>query len=967
MSSRSFPNVHLQPTAQSATFSRRWRTVCMSIITLCAIIFGTGIGPFAPSPAAHAAGEGAGLAFPNLWLGQYVTEIDGQIAYCIEVYRPTPYGAQELPAENLVTLPGFESPAGTIKHPEMSGESLRHLNYVLSRYGTTQSNDEAASVQYALWLIRAGNAPDGSLSIIEDIVRESGRADLLTRGRTIANEAQSFDYGGAASHADPPKIHMSTAYEGVITLAPGTTEVSLSQAVFTDTGKSSREFSGTGLAEAQTFDITGIPNFVEGSWDRYYEITASGKYRYKMMTKTVTVYQMNHGLQKLISKPTAEPEVKTGTFATQTVNVDTRWKPVLTTKTPTHKVPKGEHFSDTVTFDVADDSAPWRHADRDGKRFFVPITAEGTLYGPFLSDPAKNPSATPPNGAPVAAKATVTSDERVGPSTIEVHTEEVSREAGYYTWQWEIDGNNQTDSVTSPRSDSAAGATGESSLPENYKYRDGFGVAEEGQYTDMEIHMSTELSHTEIKLGEDLTDTVTVSLASRGGWLQGEDGQRIPITLRGELYQTDTKPHQQETIPPDANKLLDFAPITVTGPDDSISSDPVTIPLASSGWVTALWCIREEDQPKEIQGLVKETCDDFGVPTETAEVLRPEVTTTATPNATVFEEIHDVAEVTGHLPLAKTRVVFDAYLAPEAGDIKYDESWTPMKLADDTIATWTSDELAKVDSTCELQPVAHTDPVEVTKVGTVTSPKITATSVGTLYWVEELQAQDPQTQEWVTLHRGECGLPNETTEISPPNVTTQAIAHAQPGDKIHDTAVVDGPLVTPEGGHWELSFEAYHKPTDAQSKSKPENTRMPSDTSEDTSWCTDETKIWESSRKKSITEPGKYRSESFKVRKEHLGEVLWVETLQWKSDEFGYQHQHRGECGAKNEITVISDTSAGTPTPHAASLAHTGSSAETTQLLIWLALGVIGVGGVSIFAAQRTRKNRRKESEAQRS
>ena len=50
MSSRSFPNVHLQPTAQSATFSRRWRTVCMSIITLCAIIFGTGIGPFAPSP-----------------------------------------------------------------------------------------------------------------------------------------------------------------------------------------------------------------------------------------------------------------------------------------------------------------------------------------------------------------------------------------------------------------------------------------------------------------------------------------------------------------------------------------------------------------------------------------------------------------------------------------------------------------------------------------------------------------------------------------------------------------------------------------------------------------------------------------------------------------------------------------------------------------------------------------------------
>lgn len=95
MSSRSFPNVHLQPTAQSATFSRRWRTVCMSIITLCAIIFGTGIGPFAPSPAAHAAGEGAGLAFPNLWLGQYVTEIDGQIAYCIEVYRPTPYGAQD--------------------------------------------------------------------------------------------------------------------------------------------------------------------------------------------------------------------------------------------------------------------------------------------------------------------------------------------------------------------------------------------------------------------------------------------------------------------------------------------------------------------------------------------------------------------------------------------------------------------------------------------------------------------------------------------------------------------------------------------------------------------------------------------------------------------------------------------------------------------------------------------------------
>ena len=865
-----------------------------------------------PSPA-EAATDGVGLDFGGQFVGQFVTP-DGTAVYCVELYRPLPPDGTEHAPRDVTSLPAFTGAVYPQKNRAMSGEPLRHINYVLTRYGATSDKALAAAVQMAIWRLRAADDADAFLAKLEGDLREHGHGDVVARARSMVAEARGYQPESQASAVQPPRLTVNNTYSGEVTVDAGTTSLTLENAVFTDTGRSARAWKG-GAARSETLAITVTPPASDTDhWGRDVTVRVSGAANYRVISRTVTVRTSDNEGQRLIQQPRVAWETRSVTFSTE-ATVNTTWHPVLTTVTPEKRVPKGEPFSDTLTFDVAEGSAPWRHAVLpDGSRRFTPITARGVLYGPFLSDPALNPSEAPPNGAPVAATATVTTDPTQGPQRLSVVTDEVSRETGYYTWQWTIAAADQADAV---RLDGHAAA-----LPAGYRFADGFGVASEGQYTDMELDISTALSHQELRLGEPFTDEVHVSLASRGGWLQGSDGKRIPVTLTGTVYQSEHRPIEQDGIPSSARAVHEFPAVTVTGPDDRVRSEAFRVPADASGYYTVVWCVEESAQPEALRGLVREGCDRYGVPGETAPILRPEVETLAQPEATVFTEVRDTAVVSGTLPAVPTRVRFEAFLKPEAGAPRMDSTWSKVRDDAGTSLRWEADRLP-VD--CEAQPVATTEAVAVVEPGSVTSPPVVARSVGTLYWVETLEVLDPESETWVPIHRGACGIPNETTTITPPKVTTTAVEHAKPGDEIWDVARVSGPLVTPEGHRWELTFAAFQKPEGEPAEQ----------------WCTAETQRWESSAPHVVTEPGDVTSERFRVDRSHVGEVLWVETLTLVDEDGEVMSHSRGVCGEPKEITRVNEPERAAPVPpKPRTLPTTGSS---------FPMAMVSVGGGAVL------------------
>ncbi|QIM18709.1 LPXTG cell wall anchor domain-containing protein [Leucobacter coleopterorum] len=80
---------------------------------------------------------------------------------------------------------------------------------------------------------------------------------------------------------------------------------------------------------------------------------------------------------------------------------------------------------------------------------------------------------------------------------------------------------------------------------------------------------------------------------------------------------------------------------------------------------------------------------------------------------------------------------------------------------------WTEDDLAGLGekALCELQPVAKTARVAIVASGRITSPAVTARSEGTIHWVEDLAIEHEKFGDPLELHRGICGLVEETTTV----------------------------------------------------------------------------------------------------------------------------------------------------------------------------------------------------------
>lgn len=233
-----------------------------------------------------------------------------------------------------------------------------------------------------------------------------------------------------------------------------------------------------------------------------------------------------------------------------------------------------------------------------------------------------------------------------------------------------------------------------------------------------------------------------VSFATTAGeWPRGEDGSYLPVSARAAVYRTETEPVPTSSPPPEEAVAGELALVTdpATGPEG-----PYTVrsewTMAEPGFYTAVWTIRGEDQSEVVR---RHLGDDFVWTEQFGErsqvTMVPSIATQAQPAAVVGEPISDTIRVSAPIPADGLRVAGAVYRAaegvpPEAScvteNLVWESAWIDVATPGDHVVTAPAIELA-----------------------------------GTYYWQE--RAVD-RTGE--TVHVGVCGIPNETTTVSAPDV-----------------------------------------------------------------------------------------------------------------------------------------------------------------------------------------------------
>ncbi|SDQ36949.1 hypothetical protein [Leucobacter chromiiresistens] len=345
------------------------------------------------------------------------------------------------------------------------------------------------------------------------------------------------------------------------------------------------------------------------------------------------------------------------------------------------------------------------------------------------------------------------------------------------------------------------------------------------------------------------------------------------------------------------NRVFETEPVAVTGPGRV--SSPVVV--AEPGWAGALWWV---ETLWLIQGdsrvaLHTGAC---GVATETTTITTPQVTTEAAGFVAVGDRIADSATITGALAEragAEHRIVFRGYRG-------------------DPSATGTS-----AAQCADRNLLFELDPVPVNAPGTVRSPQVTALPEygGTIWWVETLSQWEGDVER--VLHRGECGVPGETTTVQTPDVRTESAGSVEVGQPMFDTAFVAGTVTERDDVEFRLRFAAYARSASGELV------------------CTPETEILELGDAAGVVvdEAGEYRSRPVETLPRHAGLGGFVETL--VMIESGAEHVvARGDCGAPGESFEIRRT--GAP-----ALARTGGDPTLAWLVGGSALLLVGAAAAT--------------------
>lgn len=881
----------------------RWRRKLASAVAALAVaitaIGGATLAPAEPASAAGAPGAGGYWTPAGGWLGNYIAA-NGTRVYCIDVLVDSiGSGADAGSVESSI------SPVGGTR--AVSGAELQMMNYAISVHGQTSDPVTAAAVSAYVYNFTSQNWHGNGAHYIDG---PNAGAITAAYNAIAADTAANYSAGGGNGSADLWfSVDTQNNYLGVLNVtnmspANAVGSLTLTNGVFTDTGLATRD----GVTNNSSFPVVGVPptdDTVE------YKISVEGAFT------AAGGYAADVRIHSDAPQRTAGPGSRsTSNFTESAEDPMPRsaiFQPVVGTKVASKFVEAGEEFADVLTFSTtANDSGtnnPWR-TNAAGR--YAPITARGTLYGPFLAQPVESDD-VPANAPVVATDIMVTTDPVTGPTVdYTVPSGAVSEEAGFYTWVWEILQSDQ----------SAASPNVQQFLPADYHFKDRFGQVVESSITPSNLAISTEVTRAEVGIGQTVADMVTVT-PHGGGWLQA-DGGRVPATLTGTAYFSTEVPTLSDTAPAGAEVVgtLDL----VVNKQGTTESAALAMPL-KEGYVTFQWCLIEANQPAAYQGMISETCDKYGQASETVKVIAPEVSTQAKQLATIYDPIKDTAIVNGPVP-ENTSVSFELFKKPVAGDFKRDSGGNV------TTDVWTEAEIAALgeDAVCTVENrVTKTDSVAVTPgdntLAEYDSPNVFVDEVGTYWWIESLIHRDPNSGNETVIRSGECGLPNETTTVDEPKVTTKATEAVYVGEKAHDTATVTGPIPGAESGiKTELTFEAFEKVGDKAT-------------------CTPENRVHNLTTPVAVEGAGEYKSSEVTFDKQ--GSYYWVETLTYVKTDGTKEIVHQGECGLPNETTIVKEKPV---------LALTGSTGAPTGLAYGLGVaGLLAVLGAAAFFVARRR------------
>ncbi|MDZ8200019.1 hypothetical protein RZO50_00705 [Microbacterium sp. SSW1-59] len=461
-----------------------------------------------------------------------------------------------------------------------------------------------------------------------------------------------------------------------------------------------------------------------------------------------------------------------------------------------------------------------------------------------------------PPGEPVATL-TLQTDPTVGPTApYRVEAVEPLPDPGFYTAVWRISAKSQGDEVRGR-------------LPDGYAWEEQYGLRSQ---TIMVPAISSRAQE-ELTVGAPMADDVIV------------DG---PVPRDGLVLQTAVFRAVEGIAPEETcteeNLVWTSAAVSVDRPGTTTFTAPEVPDFGTYYW-------QESAHDAEGTPVHVGRC---GVAEETGVAAPPTVVTAAQPTAGFGASIIDTATVSGRVPeTGETVLVFRLYRAGDG---------------------------AEPSSACtEETLVAETTPIPVTGDGEYESPAVATTASGTYYWIEEL-TWTPRGGDPRTLATGTCGIPEETTVVERPSVTTLATPRAATGEPFTDVATVTG---LDDSVDAELVFSAFLHPTG------------------DAAVCSD--RIAET-EPVPVTGDGEYESPA--VTSDTSGTVQWIALLQYRpSPESDVVVIYRGECGEEGESTIVDD------------LAATGPAlpAERTTR-IWAAAGA-GLLGLGLGAlALRTRR-----------
>lgn len=777
---------------------------------------------------AHAAGQGHGYGTwdDNIgWQGGFVAP-DGSIVYCIEPGVSNPSGGTTSAGHQ--TSVGSDSPFGT---RTLTSNDLARINYLVTQFGQTTSNREAAAVSFAVKYIANPGAMFRSHSwngswdlpgyvnwVLHSTVGASETAAVADRAQALINAASTVTAGpvGGGSGSLTFQVDNFNNYLGTITMAGtagSTGTVTLTNGIFTTTG--SKTLSG--MRANTPYPVTGVPPAEDGA---PYKIAGTGAFTVAGTGWEGAVHIWTTGNQQTTAGPGPRSSTQFNVTGSDPTTRSVIFNPALST-TATAYVQPGEHATDTLTFRATADSEGLNNSwPRTANGSYRVVTTEGTLYGPFADQPTE--SETVPADAQVAGHASVSTSTTDGPTvTYEATSVEPVDKAGYYTWVWNVAYDNQS-------------AITRMYLPDGYSFTDSFGQTVETSITPMQFTVSTEVVEKDVLLSGPAADTATVT--TDGLWLQ-KGGQNIPVVTRWDAYYDPRAAADIEEVPgteiPDTSVHLGTHTETVT--DNANISTPTTledgairVPASGEGSVVWVFSILRSDQGATADYVV-DVVDNYGVPSEISTILQPTVTTKASAGGRIGEGIYDTAIIDGHLPANGAQLTFDLYKVPMVHDddgawaIDYpttDENGDPLLDDDGGPVTLEPGDLSWVCSPENLV-ASDTDAAgtTVTADGDYRSFTHELEENGKYLWSEKLWSI-PGTDEdgnpvgeREMVHAGKCGIVEETsfaldvkTVAMSESGTTTGIEH---GLNIWDTAALTG--YVPENGR--VNFEAYLVPT----------------------------------------------------------------------------------------------------------------------------------------------------------